>query len=145
MKRAIWALALLALIPGISFGQDKAALEKTLIANERKINEAVAKGDKAGFEALIAPGAVSVDKGGFMPVAEFIKAFDQIKIASWKIDNPQVQWIDANNAIVNYTWTGAGTFMKQPVDSPTLSSTLWTKKGTKWLATFHAEVALAKK
>ena len=145
MKRAIWALALLALIPGISSGQDKAALEKTLIANERKINEAVAKGDKAGFEALIAPGAVSVDKGGFMPVAEFIKVFDQIKITSWKIDNPQVQWIDASNAMVNYTWTGAGTLMKQPVDSPTLSSTLWTKKGTKWLATFHAEVALAKK
>ena len=143
MKKTLWALAVLALalIPGLAYGQDKAALEKTLIANEQKINDAVAKGDKAGFEALIAPGAVSVDKGGFMPIAEFLKAFDQIKLTSSKVENPQVQWIDANNAIVNYTWIGAGTFNKQPVDSPTLSSTLWTKKGTKWLATFHSEIA----
>jgi hypothetical protein len=145
MKNAIWALVLLALTPGITHGQDKAALEKTLIANEQKINEAVAKGNKAAFEALIAPGAVSVDKNGFMPVAEFVKVMDQLKLTSWKIDNPQVQWIDANNAMVNYTWTGAGTFNKEPVDSPTLSSTLWTKQGGKWVATFHSETALAKK
>ena len=145
MKKAIWALAVLALIPGISQAQDKAALEKALIANEQKINESVAKGDKATFSYLIAPDAVSVDKGGFMPIAEFLKVFDQIKIKSWKIDNPQVHWIDANNAVVNYTWTGVGTFQNEPVDSPTLSSTLWTKKGTKWTATFHSEIALAKK
>ena len=103
MKKAIWALAVLALIPGISQAQDKAALEKALIANEQKINESVAKGDKATFSSLIAPDAVSVDKGGFMPIAEFLKVFDQIKIKSWMIDNPQVHWIDANNAVVNYT------------------------------------------
>ncbi|HET7695180.1 MAG TPA: nuclear transport factor 2 family protein [Vicinamibacterales bacterium] len=145
MKIAIRALVLLVLTPGLSFAQDKAALEKTLIANEQKINEAVAKGDKATFSSLVAAGAMSVDKSGFMPIAEFLKVFDQVKIKSWKIDNPQVQWIDANNAIVNYTWTGTGTFMNQPVDSPTLASTLWTKKGTKWTATFHSEIAAAKK
>lgn len=145
MKIAIRALVLLVLAPGLSFAQDKAALEKALIANEQKINEAVAKGDKATFSSLVAADAVSVDKGGFMPIAEFLKVFDQIKIKNWKIDNPQVHWVDANNAIVNYTWTGAGTFMNQPVDSPTLASTLWTKKGTKWTATFHSEIAQAKK
>ena len=145
MKNAIWALALLALIPGISYGQDKAALEKTLIANERKINEAVAKGDKAAFTALVAPDAVSADKTGFMPVAEFVKMMDRLKLTTWKIDNPTVQWIDANNAVVNYTWTGAGTFMKQPVDSPTVASTVWTKKGTTWHATFHSEIPMVKK
>lgn len=145
MKNVIRALVLLVLIPGLSFAQDKAALEKTLIANEHKINEAVAKGDKATFSSLVAADAVSVDKGGFMPIAEFLKVFDQIKVKNWTIDNPKVQWIDANNAIVSYTWTGTGTFMNQPVDSPTLSSTLWTKKGTKWTATFHSEIAPAKK
>ena len=145
MKIAIRALVLLVLAPGLSFAQDKAALEKALIANEQKINEAVAKGDKATFSSLVAADAVSVDKGGFMPIAEFLKVFDQIKIKNWKIDNPQVHWVDANNAIVNYTWTGAGTFMNQPVDSPTLASTLWTKKGARWTATFHSEIAQAKK
>jgi hypothetical protein len=144
MKNAIWALALLALASGSVHAQDKAALDKALIANEQKINEAVAKGDRATFTSLIAPGAVSVDKGGFMPVAEFVKVMDQLKVTSWKIDNPQVQWIDANTAIVNYTWTGAGTFMKEPVDSPTFASTVWSKKGGKWLAVFHSEVAAKK-
>ena len=141
MKNAIRALALLALVPAIAYAQNKAALEKALIANEQKVNEAVAKHDKATFLSLIAPGAVSVDKGGFMPVAEFAKVIDQVKVTNWKINNPQVLWIDANNAIVTYTWTGAGTFANQPVDSPTLASTHWTKKGNKWLAVFHTETA----
>ena len=145
MKKMIWALALLALIPATTYAQDKAAIEKTLIANERKINEAVAKNDRATFQSLIAPGAVSVDKGGFMPVAEFVKVMDQVNMTSWKMDNPQVIWVDANNAIVTSTWTGSGTFNKEPFDSPTLASTHWTKKGAKWLAIFHTETALAKK
>ena len=144
MKRAIWALVVLALTPGISYGQDR-ALEKTLIANENRLNEAIAKRDRETFLSLIAPNAVSMDKGGFVPGAAFAKVLDQVNVTSWKIVNPQVIRVDGNNAIVTYTWTGSGTFMKLPVDSPTLVATLWTKRGNKWLAVFHSETASAKK
>ena len=85
-----------------------------LIANEHKVNEAVAKGDKAAFLALVSPDAISADSGGFMPVKLFADALDQVKVTSWEIANPQVVWIDATSAVVAYTWTGAGTFQGQP-------------------------------
>jgi len=47
----------------------KAAVEKTLIANENKVSEAVAKHDVKTFNDLVASDGVSVDGGGVMKVA----------------------------------------------------------------------------
>ena len=50
---------------------------------------------------------------------------------------------DDKTALVLYKWTGAGTMMGQPVPSPTYASTVWTKKGGKWVAIFHQETTAA--
>jgi hypothetical protein len=145
MMRSVFAtIGMLVLTAGIASAQDKAALEKALIANETKMNEAVAKGDKATFTSMLAPDAWSADGTGIMKVSEFVTMFDQVKITSWKIVDPKVQWVDANNAIVIYTWTGAGTFQGQPFPTKTYVSTVWTKKGDKWLAAYHQESEAAK-
>jgi hypothetical protein len=114
-------------------------LDKALIANERKLNDAVAKGDKATFLAMIAPGAWMADGGGFMKAADLGPMFEQIKISNWAIADEKVLWADANTAIVTYKWTGSGTFQGQPVASPTYASTVWAKKGDKWVALYHQE------
>ena len=44
----------------------KAAVEKTLIANENKINDAVTKHDVKTFNDLVASDALSADGSGFM-------------------------------------------------------------------------------
>lgn len=122
-------------------GGGKAATEKALIANENKLNEAVAKGDLPTFKSFIAPDAMSADGSGIMPVAEFIKEFSQIKITAWKITDPKVMWVDDKTAVVLYTWTGKGTFAGQPVPEKTFTSTVWTDKGGKWMAVYHQESA----
>ena len=145
MRKMFAAIGMLALTAGLAAAQDKAALEKALIANENKINESVAKGDKATFTSFIAPDAWSADGTGIMKVSDFVALFDQLKLApGWKILDPKVQWLDANNAIVIYTWTGSGTFQGQPIPSKTYVSTVWTKKGDKWLAAYHQESEAAK-
>jgi hypothetical protein len=144
MKKMIWALGVLALTAGLAAAQDKTAIEKALIANEHKINEAVAKHDTAGFSALVTPDAGSADGNGFMKVADFIPMMDQMKVNSWKISDEKVQWIDASTAIVGYTWTGSGTFQGQRVPPKTYCATVWTKKGDKWVAAYHQESAAAK-
>lgn len=141
MKRVFATLGMLVLTAGLAAGQDKAALEKALIANETKMSEAVAKGDKAVFSSMVAPDAWSADGGGFMKVSDFLTMFDQVKVTSWKISDAKVQWVDANNAIVLYTWTGAGTFQGQPFPTKVYVATMWTKKGDKWLAAYHQESA----
>ena len=138
------ALAVSASAPVLAQGSDKAALEKTIIANEQKINEAVAKGDLAAFKALVSKDAWSIDSGGPMSVADFEKNFKQAKIEpGWKITDTKVVWIASNTAVLFYKWTGKGTFMGQPVPPVTFCSTVWHKGGDKWAASFHQESAAA--
>ena len=117
----------------------KAAIEKTLIANENKVSEAVAKHDVKTFTDLVASDAVSADQGGFMKVADFLKSLDQMKITSQHVMDMQVVWVDDKTAIVRYTWMGSGTFMGQPLPPMTYASTVWTDRNGKWVAVFHQE------
>src|SRR4051812_45422376 len=82
----------------------KAAIEKTLIANENKVNEAVAKHDVKSFNDLVASDAVSAGDNGFMKVADFVKTMDQMKIASWHTMDEHVTWVNDKTAIVGYMW-----------------------------------------
>jgi len=134
---------LMALGTGQARAQDAEA-EKTIIANERAINEAVAKGNVAGFKQHVAADGWSVDgMMGRVAVADFLKVFDQVtkeqKLSSWDITDSKVQWVDANTAIHTYKWTGTGTYQGQPIPSPIWASTVWAKKGGKWSAVFHHE------
>ena len=153
MKKVGLTLAALALLCGTAAAQDvneptsqqtqtmstANTLDKALIANERKMNEAVAKGDKATFQSLVSPNAWSADGGGFMKVSDFIAVFDQVKVSNWSMSDEKVSWLDGNNAIVAYKWTGAGSFQGQPIPGTVYASTVWTKKGDKWVATYHQE------
>ncbi len=162
MKKVVWTLGMLALTSGMAVAQDtnelvpaplpyydsaaqvQSELDKALVANENKINEAVAKGDKAAFSALVAPDAWSIDAMGPMKVSDFIAAFDQLKIKTWKLTDQKVAWADGNTAVVTSKWTGSGTFQGQPVPPVSYCSTVWNKKGNKWLAVFHQESEAAK-
>jgi hypothetical protein len=121
----------------------KAAIEKTLIDNENKINEAVAKHDVKTFNDLVASDALSADAMGFVKVAEFVKSINDVKIGSWHIMDTQVHWVNDKSAVVTYTWMGNGTFKGEPVPATTYSATVWTERNGKWVAVYHQETAAA--
>jgi ketosteroid isomerase-like protein len=148
MKRRVLALVLFTLtltLVAVVFAQapaaNRAATEKQIVANERTINEAVAKADLKGFNALVAPDAVSMDSGGIMKTGDpnFEKMVKEMKITSWNLEGSQFLWINDNTVVHMYKWTGKGTYQGQPVPSPTWASTVWANKGGKWMATFHQE------
>lgn len=158
MKKAVWTLGMLVLTSGIASAQDVnelvptapvlygtaqpavSALDRAIIANERKLMDALAKKDKAGFSALVTPDAIGLDSMmGVMKTSDFIAMLDQVNVTTWKISDEKVHWIDPNNAVIAYKWTGAGTFQGQKFPPAVWASTVWTKKGDKWLAAFHQE------
>jgi len=124
-------------------GSNHAAVEKQIVASERAINDAVAKGDMKTFHANLVPEAVGIDGGGINKVnsPDFDKMMQQAKIQSWNLDGSQFYWVNDNTVIHMYRWTGKGTFDGQPITSPTWASTVWANKGGKWLAVFHQESA----
>ena len=122
----------------VAQADDKAAAERVLIDSERKINDAVVKGDKSRFLALVAKDGLWVSGGGFVPVTLFVDALDQIELTRSDIVNPQVLWVNPTTAVVVYAWTGTGSIMDQPF-KPKVASTVWTKRGDKWVAVYHQE------
>jgi hypothetical protein len=144
---------LVTLIAGLTtsalYGQaappDGAAAEKQIVASEQKINDAFGKRDVAGMKANVADDAVAIDPGGVTSVNEFFKQLPtmDIKLTDVKMSDFKYHWIDANNVVLTYTWTGKGTVSGQPVQSPTFASTLYTKRNGKWLAYFHQETPAA--
>jgi hypothetical protein len=143
------ASALLVVSPS-AFGQStkkasaSSSVSDALIANEHTLLDSVAKGDVKTFSALIAPGAGSVDEGGFMAVADFIKVFNQVKVETQTPTNIKVVSLGPNAAIVAYTLTQKGTFQGQPLPPTVYATTTWVKRGGKWLAMFHQESTAAK-
>jgi hypothetical protein len=118
---------------------DRAAAEKQIVANEKAVNEAFAKGDMKTFNAHVDAQGYGIDPSGVTKVADMGAMLTQAKIASWNIDNTKVIWVDDNTAVHMYRWTGKGTFQGNPVPSPTYASTVWANRGGKWVAVFHQE------
>jgi hypothetical protein len=146
LLRVLMAGALLAGGTSYAWAQDAQA-EKTIIANERAINTAFAKGSLAGFKEHVAADGSSVDSmTGVMTMAVFMKDFEgmakDMKIASWDISDSKFQWVDANTTVHIYKWTGKGTYQGQPIPSPAWASTVWSKKNGKWTAVFHQETLI---
>src|SRR5437867_7247226 len=138
------ALLAMAAVPALAqtpAGANHAAVEKQIIANERAINEAVARGDMKSFHASISADAVGIDPTGIskVNVPEFDKMLLATKIQSWNLDGSQFYWIGDTAVVHMYRWTGKGTYEGQPIPSPTWASTVWTNKGGKWMAVFHQE------
>ena len=148
MKPTIVAIAttlILAVTTAVVMAQtpaasNHAAVEKQVVAAERAVNEAIAKGDMKTFHANLANDAVVVDPSGILKVnADFDKMLLGMKMQSWNIDGSQFYWVNDSSVIHMYRWTGKGTYEGRPIDSPTWASTVWANKGGKWLAVFHQE------
>ncbi|HYN05951.1 MAG TPA: nuclear transport factor 2 family protein [Vicinamibacterales bacterium] len=149
MKHLVTSIAVVSLVAlsGSNIGvsaqapPDRAAVEKAIMANEMKINDAFMKKDIATLKTLIADDGVGVDMMGASPVAEMYKQLPtmDMKISESSLTGFKYIWIDANTVVVTYTWTGKGTMMGQPVPSPAYGSTVWTKRGNAWRAVFHQE------
>jgi hypothetical protein len=125
---------------------NRAAIEKQIVASERAINDAIAKGEMKTFHSIVAADAAGVDTGGITRVnaPDFDKMMQQAKIQSWDIDGSQFYWVNDSTVVHMYRWTGKGTYAGQPIPSPVWTSTVWTNKGGKWTAVFHQEtVAMA--
>ena len=159
MKKVVWILGMLVLTSGVASAQDTnelvptapvlyetaptSALDRLIIANERKLMDYVAKKDKAGFTSMVTPNATGLDAiAGAMKTSDFAAKLDQVSVTAWQISDEKVTWVDANTAVISYKWTGTGTFQGQKFASPVWASTVWAKTGDQWLAT---EVIKAKK
>jgi hypothetical protein len=117
--------------------------EKTLLANERALQEAVVKADRASFLALVlADSGVWATKHGFIPLKLLADGLGTFQVTKWEIVNPHVTRLDENSAVVLYAWVSSGTLHGQPLSPTMLASTVWTRRDGKWRAVHHQQTDL---
>lgn len=146
MTNTLTVLMALLMAAAVASPQDSAvpkrdeATEKALIANERALQEAVAKADKAAFESLVAlSDGVWTTKQGFVLMRQLADSLHGFKFTKWEIANPRVTWLTEGSAVVSYTWIGAGTLFDQPLPPMALAITVWTRRDGKWVAVTHQQ------
>lgn len=140
MRTAIGVTAAIALVASTLAGAaSKQASEATLIASERALYGALAKGDAERFRTLILPAGFWATPSGFVPMDRLAGGLSAFELPQWGIENPHVVWTEGNSALVLYLRTGAGRFGDRPFAAMTLASTLWTKHDGKWVAVYHQE------
>jgi hypothetical protein len=127
-----------------STATERDTTDKTLLANERTLYDAVAKADKLAFQSLVLPEGIWTTPLGFTPMNLLADALDDFHIPTWAIENPHVIWSDDNSALLLYSRTGGGTVGEQRFAAVSLASTLWTKRSGKWIAVHHQETDLIK-
>jgi hypothetical protein len=130
----------------VANAQDRAApidaSEKALIENERALYDAVAKHDKAAFQALVLAEGTWASPTGFIPMAMLADRLDVYRLpATFGGQNLRVVWTDVgeDSALIVYGRIGGGSFGDGFLAETILVSTTWTKRNGKWVAVHHHE------
>ncbi len=120
---------------------------EALMKKEEAMLSALQKKNFAEFQKMTMPTTWSLDGGGYMSVADFMKAVNDpksdFKWDSYKTSEMKVVTIDANAALVTYKLEQKGSFMGQPFASPVYATSVWANHGGMWMAMFHQETTAA--
>jgi hypothetical protein len=113
-----------------------------VIQSEHALYDAIAKGNQEAFQALTLPEGVWTTPSGFVPLGPLAAGLSAFELPKWEIENPHVVWTDGTSALLLYVRAGGGSYASRPFASTMLASTLWTKRGGKWVAVHHQETEM---
>lgn len=143
-----FALCMVVILFGASVAQEAVAqvkLQDALLAQERKLIDAINKKDKAAIGALLADERMSVTSRGVQTTAEIVRALDGLSFSKYAIEEPTTMELGREAAILTYkfSWTGGAT--GQPAATTTVQATsVWRLINGQWRSVFYQETALAK-
>jgi len=114
-------------------------LEAMLIAREKEVWGHIKKKNGQGFAGYLAEEQINVTKDGVHSKAETVKGITEsgppeITLSDWK-----VIMIDKDAAIVTYMTKIGAAVACGPEPVTARESTVWVKRGGKWLAIFHQD------
>lgn len=97
--------------------------------------------DTRPFEELITNNFINVvsvpQRGKASNVKEI--ASNNCKVNSFSLSGFVYEWLDRNSVIVTYTGTQDATCGGKKVPGKVNATSVWVKRGNKWVAAFHQE------
>jgi hypothetical protein len=130
MRRiALTALGFALLLSGVPlFSQTNATVEKALEGNEKAGWQAWKDHDAKPVEGFTPDNAISVADGGiFKGKEQVLKSITDAR------------WLDKNTVVMTYVATQDATCEGKKQAGKVFATSIWQKKGGKWLSPFHQE------
>jgi uncharacterized protein (TIGR02246 family) len=147
MKRTIIALALPTLIVTFALGQTKRndSVEAQIVALEKRAFEAWKNKDREFFEAHMSEASQYLDPNGVGGKAQYVKAIidNNCTVSRYSLDDTKVTMLSKDVALLTYRYTHDVVCGGNPEASPLWASTVYVKRGGKWLIAFHQEIPAA--
>lgn len=127
--------------PTETAGASQSTFAESIIANEKQLFEMLKKKDINGFKSLVASDGTVFGRNGRISMTDFNQFVfsPDYTVQSATVEDPQVMMIDKNVAIITYKTTGSQTYKGRSETGTAYASTVWVKRGEKWMAVFHQE------
>lgn len=119
-----------------------AATEDAIKKMEKDLWDAWKNKDMKPFEAMLSEDAKSVDAmmGAVDKPAMLKSMSDQpCDVKSYAFSDDKISWINKDAAVYTYTATVDATCGGQKIPDKVYCSSVWAKRGTKWVGVFHQE------
>lgn len=147
MKRLIIIFTLVAV--AVTFASVQAqrnnSVEAEIVALEKRAFEAWKNKDKKFFEEHLAEDGRYLDLNGGGGKAQYVKAIidNDCTVSKYSLDNTKVTLLNKDAALLTYRYTHDVVCGGTPEASPLWASTIYVKRGGKWLIAFHQEIPAA--
>jgi len=113
--------------------------EQLLAAEKRVIWEAVAKKRMNVLRRFLADDYLDVSDVGVFTKSETLQLIPDLTLRDYSLDKFKVIKLNRNAGIVTYEAIQHWTIKGQEAPSHVRASSLWIKRGGKWLVIFHQE------
>lgn len=147
MKRSVIALALVAVAFTSTPGRVKrdSPVEEEVVALEKRAYEAWKQKDKKFFEEHMAEDGRYLDANGGGGKAQYVRAIidNDCTVNGYALDKPKVTLLGRDAALLTYRYTYDIVCGGKPEAGPLWASTVYVKRGGKWLIAFHQELTAA--
>ena len=144
MRRTIvTVLGFALLLSGIQlFAQKNEAVEKTLQSKEQAGWQAWKDHDKKAMEPMIPDDSINiaggaVDKGKQAILKDMMEP--GCAVNNFSLSDFSYLWLDKDTVIMTYNATQDATCGGKKQPEKVVASSVWQKKGGKWLSPFHQE------
>src|ERR1700687_1781659 len=144
MRRiALTALGFALLLSGVPlFSQMNATVETTLESKEHAGCQAWKDHNAKPVEAWTPDDSLSVADGGvFKGKEQALKSISDARcgVNSFSLSDFSYMWLDKDTAVMTYAATQDATCQGKKQAGKVFATSIWQKKGDKWLSPFHQE------
>ena len=117
------------------------SLEQQIVSKEREGLEALKTGDLERFGNLTADEAVMVDAQGPATKAQVPKNVAEFRLTEYSMEDVRFLPVSKSTGLITYKITEKGVSHGKDFAAQAYVSSLWTKRGTKWVCLFSQETA----